>query len=154
APLATVTTVAAALRTVPARATPRLAATRPVPVAVPALPGGAQGGLRRLAARPRRGGVATVDPHLHAAPAEGGAGRVEAVVDVGAQRVQRPPALAVELAAGHLSAAQAAGALHPDALGAALERALHGLAHGPPERHPAGQLLGHALRDQLGVHLG
>src|ERR1700753_3386223 len=30
-----------------------------------------------------------IDPHLHADPAEGGTGLVEAVVDVGAQRVQR-----------------------------------------------------------------
>src|ERR1700743_3086032 len=50
---------------------------------------------------------ALVDPDLHADPAEGGAGLVEAVVDVRAQRVQRDPALAVELGPGHLRAAQA-----------------------------------------------
>src|SRR4029077_9551733 len=79
---------------------------------------------RTLAAR--RGGrrqfafpsddVALVDPHLHADPAEGGLGLVQAVVDVGAQGVQRDPALAVELRAAHLRAAEAAGALHPDSL--------------------------------------
>src|SRR5206468_2889721 len=41
--------------------------------------------------------LALVDPDLHADPAEGGARLVEAVVDVRAQRVQRHPALAVEL---------------------------------------------------------
>src|SRR5690606_439680 len=50
--------------------------------------------------------------------------------------------------------AQAARALHPDALGTALHRRLHGLAHGPPEGDPAGQLLGHALGDELGIDLG
>jgi hypothetical protein len=98
--------------------------------------------------------VALVDPDLHADPAEGGAGLVEAVVDVGAQRVQGHPALAVELAAAHLGAAEAARALHPDALGAGLHRRLHALAHGAPERHAAAELLGDALGDELGVGLG
>src|SRR5580692_3354050 len=120
----------------------------------PLLRRGPQRGLLRLAAGPAGGRLALVDPDLHADPAEGGAGLVEAVVDVRAQRVQRHPALAVELRARHLRAAEAAGALHPDALGAALHRALDRLAHGPPERNPAGQLLGDALRDQLGIGLG
>src|SRR5690606_3783632 len=72
----------------------------------------------------RRGGqltlatddVALVDPHLHTDPAESGLGLVEAVVDVGAQRVQRHPTLTVELRAAHLGAAEAARALHADAL--------------------------------------
>src|SRR5690606_27230630 len=63
-------------------------------------------------------------------------------------------ALAVELGAAHLGAAEPAGHLHPDALGAALERRLHRLAHGAAERHPARELLGHALRHELRVGLG
>src|SRR6516162_2213318 len=113
-----------------------------------------QRSLLRLASGPAGGRLAAVDPDLHADPAEGGAGLVEAVVDVRAQGVQRHPALAVELRPRHLRAAQAARALHPDPLGAALHRALDRLAHGPPEGNPAGQLLGHALGDQLGVGLG
>src|SRR3984957_4605767 len=120
----------------------------------PLLGRGPQRGLLRLAAGPAGRRLALVDPDLHADPAEGGAGLVEAVVDVRAQRVQRHPALAVELRPGHLRAAQAARALDPDALGAALHRALDRLAHGPPERDPAGQLLGDPLGDQLGVDLG
>src|SRR3984957_19612857 len=120
---------------------------------VTTLPASAEGGRGRLTLGPGLRGLAPVDPDLHADPPERGPGLVEAVVDVGPQRVQRHPALAVELRAGHLSAAEAARALHPDALGAALHGRLHGLAHGPPERHPAGQLLGHALRDELGVRL-
>src|SRR5712692_169655 len=101
-------------------------------------------GLRRLAA---------VYPDLHADPAEGGPCLVEAVVNVSAERVQRDPALAVELRPGHLRAAQPARALHPDALGAALHRGLHGLAHGTAERDPAGELLGYSLGDKLRVDL-
>src|SRR5579875_3780161 len=97
--------------------------------------------------------VALVDPDLHADPAEGGPGLVEAEVDVGAQRVQRDPALAVELAAAHLGAAEPAAALDPDALRAALHGRLHRLAHRAPEAHPARQLLGDALRDELRVGL-
>src|SRR5580693_2768250 len=113
-----------------------------------------QRGLRCLTSGPACRRLALVDPDLHADPAEGRAGLVEAVVDVRAQRVQWHPPLAVELRARHLRAAQATRALDPDALGAALHGALHGLAHGPPEGNPAGQLLGHALRHQLGVDLG
>src|SRR5579864_4516525 len=90
----------------------------------PLLGRGPQRGLLRLAAGPAGRRLALVDPDLHADPAEGGAGLVEAVVDVRAQRVQRHAALTVELRARHLRAAEAARALHPDPLGAALHRAL------------------------------
>ncbi len=110
--------------------------------------------LLRLPLRAALHDVALVDPDLHTDPAEGGPGLVEPVVDVGPQRVQRHPAFAVELRATHLGTAEAPGTLHPDALGAALHRGLHGLAHRPPEADPAGQLLRHALRDELGVDLG
>src|SRR5204863_1480480 len=98
--------------------------------------------------------LALVDPDLHADPAEGGLGLVEAVVDVGAQRVQRDAALAVELGTRHLGAVEPARALDPDALGTRAHRGLHRLAHRPAELHAAGQLLGHTLGDQLGVDLG
>src|SRR5262245_36180966 len=95
--------------------------------------------------------VALVDPDLHADAAVGRARLTEAVVDVGSQRVQRDPALAVPLGAGHLGTTQAAGALHPDALGAGLGGVLHGALHGPAERDAAGELVGDALGDQRGV---
>src|ERR1700750_2782537 len=120
----------------------------------PLLGCGPQCGRLGLTPGPAGRRLALVDPDLHADPAEGGAGLVEAVVDVRAQRVQRHPALAVELRPRHLRAAEPAGALHPDSPGAALHGRLHGLAHGPAERHPARQLLGHALGYQLGVRLG
>ena len=149
------------------RAAPRRRARRrpaPSTAAGPPSPGrrDGPGGARRhgrepqLRPRARRGAadVALVDPHLHADAAERRAGLVEAVVDVRAQRVQRDATLAVELRAAHLGAAEAARALHPDALGAGLHRRLHRLAHGATERDAAGQLLGDALRDELGVDLG
>src|SRR6185369_14127221 len=136
-----------------------VAAARPVTPALrrPAVAGalaGPQRSRRGLALGAGLRGLAAVDPHLHADPAEGRPGLIEAVVDVRPERVQRHPALTVELRPGHFRAAEAPGALHPDALGAALHRGLHGLAHGPAEGDPAGQLLGDALRDQLRVHLG
>ena len=98
--------------------------------------------------------LALVDPDLHADAAEGGLGLVEAVVDVGAQRVQGHAALAVELRARHLGAVEAARALDPDALGTRAHRGLHGLLHRATELHAAGELLGDALGDQLRVDLG
>ena len=100
------------------------------------------------------GDLALVDPDLHADAAEGRLGLVEAVVDVGTQRVQRDAALAVELGARHLGAVEATGALDPDALGTGAHRGLHGLAHGATELHATGELLGDTLGDQLGVDLG
>ena len=79
---------------------------------------------------------------------------VEAVVDVRAQRVQRHAALAVELRAAHLGAAEAAGDLDADALGAGALGALQALAHRAAERHTGAELLGDALRDELSLGLG
>ena len=98
--------------------------------------------------------VALVDPHLHADAAAGGAGLADAVVDVGAQRVQRHPTFAVPLGAAHLGAAEATRALHPDAEGAGLLGVLHGALHGPAEGDAVDQLVGDALGDERGVELG
>src|SRR5262245_15836215 len=108
----------------------------------------------RLSLGAGAGHLTAVDPHLDADPAEGRTRLVEAVVDVGPQRVQRDPALAVELRARHLRAAEPTRALDPDALGTGPHRGLHRLAHRATELHAARQLLGHALRNQLGVQLG
>src|SRR5690606_35987971 len=110
--------------------------------------------VRLLAGVLLLGHVTLVDPDLHADPAEGRAGLEEPEVDVGAQGVQGDASLAVELRARHLRAAEAAGALHPDALGTGALRGLHALAHGATERDAAGELLGDALCDQLSVQLG
>src|SRR5690606_21798514 len=98
--------------------------------------------------------VALVDPDLHTDAAEGRLGLEEAVVHVRAERVQGHTALAVELRAGHLGAAETATALDLDALGAGLHGGLHALAHGPTEGDAGGELLGDGLGHQLSVHLG
>src|SRR5690606_27353096 len=73
---------------------------------------------------------------------------------VRAQRVQRHTTLAVELRAAHLRAAEAAGDLNADALGAGALCALQTLAHRTTERHTSRELLGDALCDELSVGLG
>ena len=83
-----------------------------------------------------------------------GAGDGGAVVDLGAQRVQRHATLAVPLATAHLRAAEATRALDPDAQRTALDRRGDRLAHRAAERHATFELLGDALRDQHGVELG
>ena len=97
--------------------------------------------------------VALVDPDLHADAAER-LGFGEAVVDVGAQRVQRHPAFAVPLLAAHLGAAEPAAALHAHAERAGLHRGLHRTLHRPAERDAAAELVGDALREQHRVDLG
>src|SRR5204862_119872 len=78
--------------------------------------------------------------------------------DVGPQRVQRHPTLAVPFAARHLGAAQAAAQRHPDALGARAHGAQDGLLHGAPVADSAldlaGDVLGHQLSVQLGLRAG
>src|SRR5699024_2051166 len=73
--------------------------------------------LRLLGGKLLVGQVALVDPHLDADAAERGVGFVDTEIDVRAQRVQRHTAFAVELGTAHLSTAEAARALHADALG-------------------------------------
>src|SRR5206468_8114907 len=97
--------------------------------------------------------LAAEDPHLAADLSVSGLRLGEAVVDVGAQRVQRNPAFAVPLVARHLGAAQPPRAGHADALGAELLRRLDGLLHRAPEGDAALELGGDVLGDELRVDL-
>src|ERR1019366_9035030 len=87
-------------------------------------------------------------------PAEGGASLTKAVVDVGAQGVQRDPTLAVSLTTGHLRTTETPRALDAHPEGTGFGHRLHGALHGPAEGHTAGQLVGDALCDQRGIELG
>ncbi len=98
--------------------------------------------------------LALVDPALDPDPAGGRLRLDEAVVDVGAQRVQRHAAVAVALGARHLGAAEAAGDLDLDPLGARAHRRGQGALHRAAEGDPVLELLGDRLRDQLRVELG
>src|SRR3546814_7837077 len=73
---------------------------------------------------------------------------------MGEQRVQRHPALAIPFGARDLRAAQTAGAVDADTLGAETHRRLHRTLHRTAEGDATFELIGNALADQLGVDLG
>ncbi len=79
---------------------------------------------------------------------------MEAVVDVGAQRVQRHSPIGIALGAGHLSAAEATRYLDLDALGARAHGAGERALHGAPEGDAVLELLGDRLRHQARIELG
>src|SRR5262249_3583953 len=84
----------------------------------------------------------------------GCAGLDEAVIDVGADRVQRDAALAVRLAAAHLAAAETPGAADLHAGGAGADRRCERALHRAAECDTVRELLPDRLRDELRVELG
>src|SRR5208283_1062820 len=98
--------------------------------------------------------LALEDPDLDAAGAVSGECGGDAVIDVGAQRVQRHAAFAIPFHARDFGAAETARAIDADAAGAKPHRRLHGALHGAAERHAALELLRDRFGDQLGVELG
>src|SRR5687768_8460060 len=98
--------------------------------------------------------LAFEDPHLHPDGAERGLRRRRRVVDVGAQRVERHPALVVPFHARDLRAAQTTARLHLDPLRAHAHGALYRALHGAAERDALRQLVRDVVRDELGVELG
>src|SRR5262249_5663869 len=84
--------------------------------------------------------LALEDPDLDAAGPVGGECRRDAVIDVGAQGVQRHAAFAIPLHARDFGAAQAARAVDADAFGAEPHRRLHGALHGASESDAALEL--------------
>src|SRR5438128_5121723 len=97
--------------------------------------------------------LAFEDPDLHADRAVGRVGGGHPEVDVGAQRVQRHPTVAIPLASRDFGAAQAPGARDADAVGAQPQRRRHRLLHRPPEGHPLLELQRHVLGHELTVQL-
>src|SRR4051795_10314389 len=93
------------------------------------------------------------DPDLDAAGAERGERGGDAIVDVGAQRMQRHPALAIPFHARDFGAAETARAVDPNAFGAETHRRLHRALHGAAERDAALELLRDRFGDQGGVEL-
>src|SRR5690242_3875614 len=98
--------------------------------------------------------LALEDPHLHSADAVRSVRFGLGVIDVAAQRVQRNAALTVPFGARDLRAAETARASDTNALGAETQRRLHCALHGAAKRNTALELIGNALRDELGVDLG
>src|SRR5437868_7064497 len=107
------------------------------------------GGLLALAQR-----LTLEDEDLHADRAVGRLGFREAVLDVGAQRVQRHATLAVPLRARDLGAVQSAGAGDLDALRAQAHGVLHGALHRAAEHHALLELARDRVGDELRVELG
>src|SRR5256885_436625 len=94
------------------------------------------------------------DPDLDTAGAEGGERGGNAVIDVGAQRVQRHATFAVPLHARDFSAAETARAVDTNAFGAETHRRLHRPLHGAAESDAALELLRNRFGDQGGVEFG
>src|SRR6202007_1377538 len=80
------------------------------------------------------------DPDLDTAGTERRERGRNAVIDVGAQRVQRHPPLAIPFHAGDFRAAQAARAVDTDAFGTETHRRLHRALHGATECNAALEL--------------
>src|SRR5665213_2154682 len=98
--------------------------------------------------------LAFEDPGLHADDAVAGLGLGETVVDVGAQGVTGHAAFMIGFGPGDFRAAEAAGDLDPNALGAQTHGRLHGPLHSPAESDPPLKLLGDVFRHQLSVGFG
>src|SRR6185369_1876165 len=94
------------------------------------------------------------DPDLDADDAVGRLRFRKAIADIGAQRVQRHPPLAIPLRARDLGAADAAAAVHLDALRAHAHPAADGFLHGAAEGDAALELQRDVLGDQLCVEIG
>src|SRR6202140_1144991 len=93
------------------------------------------------------------DPDLDAAGAESGERCRDAIIDVGAQRMQRHAAFAIPLHTRDFGAAETARAVDTNALGAETHRRLHRALHGAAERNAALELLRDRFGDQRGVQL-
>src|SRR4029453_4095597 len=90
---------------------------------LPAAPGSApRSPVILFAANPRGAALPFVQPHLHADRAVGGERPREAVVDVGAERLQRQLAVQVPLRARDFRAVQPARHPHLDAPGTEAQR--------------------------------
>src|ERR1700730_6620015 len=94
------------------------------------------------------------DPYLHAAGTERRERGGHAVIDVGAQCVQRHATFAIPLHAGDFGAAETARAVDTNAFGAETHRRLHRAFHGAAERDAALQLLRNRFGDQGGIEFG
>src|SRR3979409_2097649 len=94
------------------------------------------------------------NPDLDAAGAERGERGRHAIIDVGAQRVQRHTAFAIPFHARDFGAAEPTRAVDTDAFGAETHRRLHRPLHGAAESDAALELLGDRFGDQGGVEVG
>ena len=138
----------------PGRSPPRTTrATIAVAIAIAMIAAAAAAAKFLFTAGARRQALALVEPHLHANLAVGRVRFREAVVDVGAQRLQRQLAVQVPFRARDFGAVQAARHAHLDAARAEAQRRLDRLAHRAAERDALFELHRHRLADQLRIQL-
>ena len=93
------------------------------------------------------------DPNLDAAGAIGRMGRSDAIINVGAQRMQRHTALAIPFEASDFRAAKATRTIDPNSLGAESYRRLHGPLHRPTKRDAPLELLSDQIGDERRFNL-
>src|SRR5713101_4876098 len=93
------------------------------------------------------------NPDLDTAGAERGERGRDAIIDIGAQRVQRHAPLAIPFHARDFGAAETARAVDTNAFGAEAHRRLYRTLHRAAERDAALKLLGDRFGDQRGVEL-
>src|SRR5450432_2686158 len=93
-------------------------------------------------------------PHLDADDAVGGLRLGKAVIDVGAERVQRHAALADCFSARDFRAVETPGDAYLDAERTRTHRVRHGTLHRTAEHHALLELLRDAVGDKLRVELG
>jgi hypothetical protein len=98
--------------------------------------------------------IAVIDPDLDANDTVGRVRFGQAIVDIGAERLQWHAALRLFLDTRNLSAAEPATHHHLDALGASAHRLLHALLHRPAERDTLFKLIGDTARHEIGVQFG
>ncbi len=145
---ATVTTVTAAVATTVTARTAVATAT----LTGCTLCSGVDTGVRRQVALAVNFTVA--DPNLDAEHADFGVSLCQCVVDVGTDGVERRTSFLEHLAASHFGAADAAGDLDLDALGAHAHRRSDGHLDGTTIRHTAFELAGDVVGHDVGVNLG
>src|SRR5208282_254835 len=96
---------------------------------------------------------ALVDPTLHTDHAVGGVGLGETVINVGAQRLERQPALQVPFLARDFRAVQPSRHSHLDTLAPEPQRRINRFPHGTAERGAFLELQGNVFRHELRVQL-
>jgi len=82
-----------------------------------------------------------------------GHGFSKSIIDIGAEGMQRNPALTIPFRTRHLSTTKSAGTGNPDTLGAEFESGGHAFLHGPAEGDPAFKLKGYVLSYKLSIKL-
>src|SRR5262249_266328 len=111
-------------------------------------------GVERAAALPLLENFAAINPGLNTDHPVGGVGFGEAIIDIGAQGVQRKLSLQIPFTTRNLRSVQASGDADFDSFATEAERRIDRLAHRAAEGHTFFELQRDRFGDQLRVELG